>query len=122
MQAAQCHASRRSVSLANPFVKWQPMDIARPAAAVLRRAVVLPHSTTRAVVIAKPPAPQRPIGTCQASAVTILQHTPGALSMPKPSTAGRDRRRSIGARAIEMLKRYDCPMPYHAVCTHFLGR
>lgn len=41
--------------------------------------------------------------------------------MPKPSTAGRDRRRSIGARAIEMLKRYDCPMPYHAVCTHFLG-
>lgn len=41
--------------------------------------------------------------------------------MPKPSTAGRDRRHSIEARAIEMLKRYDCPMPYHAVCTHFLG-
>ncbi|MDE2342324.1 MAG: hypothetical protein KGL63_02855 [Betaproteobacteria bacterium] len=41
--------------------------------------------------------------------------------MPKPSTAGRDRRRSMEARAIEMLERYDCPMPYHAVRTHFLG-
>jgi len=41
--------------------------------------------------------------------------------VPKPSTAERNRRRSIEARAIEMLERYDCPMPYHAVCTHFLG-
>jgi len=41
--------------------------------------------------------------------------------VPKPSTAERNRRRSIEARAIEMLERYDCPMPYHAMCTHFLG-
>jgi len=41
--------------------------------------------------------------------------------VPKPSTAERNRRRSIEARAIDMLERYDCPMPYHAVCTHFLG-
>ena len=41
--------------------------------------------------------------------------------MPKPSTAQRNRRRALEARAIELLARYDCPMPYHAVRTHFLG-
>lgn len=41
--------------------------------------------------------------------------------MPKPLTAERNRRGSIEARAIAMLERYDCPMPYHAVRTHFLG-
>ncbi len=41
--------------------------------------------------------------------------------MPKRSTADRNRRRGIEARAIALLERYDCPMPYHAVCTHFLG-
>lgn len=41
--------------------------------------------------------------------------------MSKPSTAERNRRRSIEARAIHLMERYDCPMPYHAVCTHFLG-
>ena len=41
--------------------------------------------------------------------------------MPKRSTADRNRRRGIEARAIAFLERYDCPTPYHAVCTHFLG-
>ena len=43
--------------------------------------------------------------------------------MPKPkrSTADRNRRRGIEARVIGLLERYDCPTPYHAVCTHFLG-
>ena len=41
--------------------------------------------------------------------------------MPKRSTADRNRCRGIEARAIALLERYDCPTPYHAVCTHFLG-
>lgn len=41
--------------------------------------------------------------------------------MPKRSTADRNRGRAIEARAIAFLERYDCPTPYHAVCTHFLG-
>jgi hypothetical protein len=39
----------------------------------------------------------------------------------KPSAAKRNRTRTIEAQALAMLERYDCPMPYHAVCTHFLG-
>ena len=41
--------------------------------------------------------------------------------MPKRSTADRNRRRGIEARAIAFLERYDCPRPYHVICTHFLG-
>ena len=41
--------------------------------------------------------------------------------MPKRSTADRSRCRGIEARTIAFLERYDCPTPYHAVCTHFLG-
>jgi len=41
--------------------------------------------------------------------------------VPKRSTADRNRCRGIEARAIALLERYDCPTPYHAVCTHFLG-
>ena len=41
--------------------------------------------------------------------------------MPKRSTADRNRRRGNEARAIAFLERYDCPTPYHTVCTHFLG-
>ncbi len=41
--------------------------------------------------------------------------------MSKPSVAQRNRTRTIEAQALAMLERYDCPMPYHAVCTHFLG-
>ncbi len=41
--------------------------------------------------------------------------------MSKRSTADRNRCRGIEARAIALLERYDCPTPYHAVCTHFLG-
>jgi len=41
--------------------------------------------------------------------------------VPKRSTADRNRCRGIEARAITFLERYDCPTPYHAVCTHFLG-
>ncbi len=41
--------------------------------------------------------------------------------MPKRSPADRNRCRGIEARAIALLERYDCPTPYHAVCTHFLG-
>ena len=41
--------------------------------------------------------------------------------MPKRSTADHNRCRRIELRAIALLERYDCPTPYHAVCTHFLG-
>ena len=41
--------------------------------------------------------------------------------MPKRSTADRNRRRGIEARAIALLERYDCPTSYHTVCTQFLG-
>jgi len=41
--------------------------------------------------------------------------------VPKRSTADRNRCRDIEARAIALLEHYDCPTPYHAVCTHFLG-
>jgi len=41
--------------------------------------------------------------------------------VPKRSTADRNRCHGIKARAIALLERYDCPTPYHAVCTHFLG-
>ena len=41
--------------------------------------------------------------------------------MPKRSTADRNRCRRMELRAIALLERYDCPTPYHAVCTLFLG-
>ena len=41
--------------------------------------------------------------------------------MSKPSAARRNRTRTLEAQALAMLERYDCPMPYHAVRTHFLG-
>ncbi len=43
--------------------------------------------------------------------------------MPKPKSAAAPRKRSrdLDARALAMLERYDCPMPFHAVCTYFLG-
>lgn len=41
--------------------------------------------------------------------------------MSKPSTAKRNRTRTLEAQALAMLERYGCPMPYHAVRTHFLG-
>ena len=37
------------------------------------------------------------------------------------STTRRNRNRDIEAQALAMLERYDCPMPFHAVRTHFLG-
>jgi hypothetical protein len=39
----------------------------------------------------------------------------------KPSATQRNRTRTLEAQALAMLERYDCPMPYHAVRTHFLG-
>ena len=41
--------------------------------------------------------------------------------MPKRSAAESNRCRRMELRAIALLERYDCPTPYHAVCTHFLG-
>lgn len=42
------------------------------------------------------------------------------MSTSKPF-ARRNRTRDIEAQALAMLERYDCPMPLHAVRTHFLG-
>ncbi len=43
------------------------------------------------------------------------------MSKSKLSAARRNRTRTIEAQAVAMLERYDCPMPFHAVRTHFLG-
>lgn len=38
-----------------------------------------------------------------------------------PELSATRRTRSIEARALALLERYDCPMSFHAVRTHFLG-
>ena len=53
---------------------------------------------------------------------TIPGLPPGAPFLPtSKSTTRRNRNRDIEAQALAMLERYDCPMPFHAVRTHFLG-